>query len=342
MAESGAGMKAYEVQKGGLEALRAIERPQPKAARGEVLVRVRATSLNYRDIAVIQGNYPGPPGAGPHIPLSDGAGEVVDVGEGVTRFRKGDRVAATFFQTWVSGTPGPMAALGGPGVDGMLAEYVVLDQEGLVAIPDGLSFEDAACLPCAAVTAWHALFVAGKPIGPGDTVLVLGTGGVSIFALQFARAAGAGVIATSSSDEKLARAAKLGASGLINYKTSPDWDKEVMRITGGKGVDCVVEVGGAGTLARSYRSLGFGGKVCLIGILAGFEGDTNPHPLAFKSGNLHGIFVGSRTMFEDMLRAMTINAIKPEIDSTFGFDRAADAYRHMMAGKHFGKVVTKV
>lgn len=336
-------MKAYEVEKGGLDALRLVDRSQPKPGRGQAVVRVRAASLNYRDIAVINGKYPGPPGAGAHIPLSDGAGEVVDVGEGVTRFKKGDRVAATFFQTWVSGTPAtPLTALGGPGIDGMLAEQVALDQDGLIGIPDSLSFEEAACLPCAALTAWHALFVAGKPIGPGDTVLVLGTGGVSIFALQFARAAGAGVIATSSHDEKLSRAAKLGASGLVNYKASPDWDKEVMKITGGKGVDCVVEVGGAGTLARSYRSVGFGGKVCLIGILAGFEGDTNPHPLAFKGGNLHGIFVGSRSMFEDMLRAMVVNAIKPVIDSSYGFDHVAEAYRHMMAGAHFGKIVIKL
>jgi NADPH:quinone reductase-like Zn-dependent oxidoreductase len=338
-------MRAYEIQKGArdLDALRLVERAQPSPGCGQVIVRVRAASLNFRDLAVVQGKYPGPPDAGPHVPLSDGAGEVMETGKGVTRFKKGDRVAATFFQNWVSGTPGgPMIALGGPGVDGMLAEYVALDQEGLVAVPDDLSLEEAACLPCAAVTAWHALFEAGKPIGPGNSVLVLGTGGVSTFALQFARAAGARVIATSSSDEKLARSAKLGASGLINYKTHPDWDKEVLRLTDGKGVDCVVEVGGVGTLARSYRSVGYGGKVCLIGVLAGFEGDTNPHPLAFKGGNLHGIYVGSRAMFEAMLRAMVVNKIKPVIDTTYEFNHATDAYRHMTAGAHFGKVVTKV
>ena len=338
-------MKAYEVVKGsrGLDDLHRIERPMPKPSAGQVRVRVHAMSLNYRDLAVVQGKYPGPPDAGPHIPLSDGAGEVVEIGEGVTRFKQGDRIAGTFFQIWVSGVPeGHLTALGGPGVDGMLAEYVVLDQHGLVGLPDGMSFEEAACLPCAGLTAWHALFMAGKPIGPGDSVLVLGTGGVSMFALQFARAAGARVIATSSSEEKLARAGKFGASGLVNYKKTPDWEKEVLRLTNGKGVDCVVEVGGAGTLAKSYQSVGFGGKVCLIGILAGFQGDTNPHPLAFKAGSLHGIFVGSRSMFEDMLKAMVVNAIKPIVDSTFDFDRAADAYRHLMDGKHFGKVVVKV
>jgi NADPH:quinone reductase-like Zn-dependent oxidoreductase len=336
-------MKAYEVAKGGLDALRRIDRPAAKPGAGQVLVRVRATSLNYRDLAVVQGTYPGPPNAGPSIPLSDGAGEVAEVGEGVRRFKKGDRVAATFFQVWVDGVPpGPLVALGGPGVDGMLSEYVVLDEDGLVAVPDGMSFEEAATLPCAAVTAWHALFVAGKPIGPGHTVLVQGTGGVSIFALQFARAAGARVIATSSSDEKLDHARKMGAFGLINYKKTPDWEKEAQRLTGGRGVDCVVEVGGSGTLQKSLEAVGFGGKVTLIGVLTGPPGGAGLHPLMFKGASTIGIFVGSRAMFEAMLKAMTVNAIKPVIDRTFDFDHARDAYQYLKDGKHFGKVVITI
>jgi len=338
-------MKIYEIAKGktGIDALHLADRSDPKPGRGQVLVRVRATSLNFRDLMVLQGVYPGSPSSESLIPLSDGAGEVAEIGEGVTRFKKGDRVAGTFFQVWVNGPPhnGPVA-LGGPGVDGMLSQYVVLHEDGLVAIPESLSLEEAASLPCAAVTAWNALMVTGKPVGPGDTVLVLGTGGVSMFALQFAHAAGARVIVTSSSDEKLGRAAKHGALDLINYKKTPDWEKEVLRVTGGRGVDCVIEVGGAGTLARSFQSVGYAGKVALIGLLSGQEGDTTPHPLMFKGASLHGIFVGSRVMFEDMLDAMVVNRIKPIIDTVFEFDRAADAYRHQMAGAHFGKVVVRV
>ncbi len=335
-------MKVYELQvgAGGLERLRRAERPMPVPGRGQALIRVRAASLNFRDLAVVQGVYPGPAATGNLIPLSDGAGEVVAVGDGVTRVKPGDRVAATFFQTWVDGPPAPgCVALGAAPADGMLAEHVVLHEDGLVAIPRDLSFEEAATLPCAAVTAWNALMVSGRPIRPGASVLVLGTGGVSIFALQFARAAGARVFATSSSDEKLAHAGKLGASGLINYRKTPDWEGEVLRLTAGRGVDAVVEVGGAGTLAKSFQAVGFGGKVALIGVLAGRSGDTAPHPLMFKAASLHGIFVGNRRMFEDMLEAMTVNAIRPVVDRVFRFDDATDAYRHLMAGRHFGKVV---
>jgi NADPH:quinone reductase-like Zn-dependent oxidoreductase len=338
-------VKAYEIVKGktGIDALRLADRADAKPGRGHALVRVRATSLNFRDLAVLRGVYPGPPATGNFIPLSDGAGEVAEVGEGVTRFKKGDRVAGTFFQVWVNGPPhfGPKA-LGASGVDGMLAQYVALHEDGLVGIPDSLSFEEAASLPCAAVTAWHALMVSGKPVGPGDTVLVLGTGGVSMFALQFARAAGARVIVTSSSAEKLERAAKHGAAELIDYKKSPDWEKEVLRVTDNRGVDCVIEVGGSGTLAKSMQSVGYGGKIALIGVLAGHAGDTAPHPLMFKGASLHGIFVGNRAMFEDMLKAMVVNRIKPIIDTVFEFDHAADAYRYQMAGAHFGKVVIRV
>jgi NADPH:quinone reductase-like Zn-dependent oxidoreductase len=338
-------MRVYEVAKGakGVEALRIAERPDPVPGRSQVVVRVRATSLNFRDLAVVMGVYPGPQADTALIPLSDGAGEVIAVGEGVTRFKPGDRVAATFFQGWVDGPPRPgFPALGATTVDGMLAEKVCLHEDGLIGVPDWMTLEEAATLPCAAVTAWHGLMVSGRPVKPGDSVLVLGTGGVSMFALQFARAAGARVIATSSSDEKLARAEKHGASGLVNYKRTPDWEKEVLGLTSGRGVDVVVEVGGAGTLGKSYQAVGFNGKIALIGVLAGPAGDTHPHPLMFKGASLHGIFVGSRAMFADMLTAMTVNRIRPIVDRAFPFEQAVDAYRYQMAGAHFGKVVIAV
>jgi NADPH:quinone reductase-like Zn-dependent oxidoreductase len=256
-------MRAYEVSRGtkDVSGLKLVERPDPVPGPHQVLVRIRAASLNFRDLAVVLGVYPGPPAAGPVIPLSDGAGEVVAVGEGVTRFKPGDRVAPTFFQVWIEGKPRPSRALGAAPVDGVLAEKVVMHEDGLVALPSWMSFEEGASLACAAVTAWHGLMVAGSPIRPGESVLVLGTGGVSMFALQFARAAGCRVIATSSHDEKLERAKAHGATDVINYKTHPDWDKEVLRLTEGRGVDCVIEVGGSGTLHRSMASVGYGGKI---------------------------------------------------------------------------------
>ncbi len=336
-------MKTYEVPRGSttLDGLHRAERPEPKPGWHEVLIRVRATSINYRDQAVLLGRYPTAVER-ETIPLSDGAGEVVAVGERVTRFKVSDRVMSTFFQVWSSGPRTKFyPALGVP-LDGMLAEFVALHEDGVVAIPSGLSFEEAATLPCAGVTAWNALMVAGTPIQPGDTVLCLGTGGVSTHAMQFAIAAGARVIITSSSDEKLARAKKLGAWEGINYKTHPDWHKEVQRVTGGRGVDCVVEVGGIGTLAKSYDSLGFGGKVTLIGFLGGPTGEQNPYAIMMKGGNVHGIGVGSTAMFEDMNRAIEANAIEPIVDKVFPFDQAAEAFRTFAAGDFFGKVVITV
>jgi len=337
-------MKVYEVTKGctTLDGLRKAERPEPKPGPHEVLIRVRATSLNYRDHMVIVGQYFGGAVARDTVPLSDGAGEVVSTGSGVTRFKPGDRVAGTFFQAWVDGPRTKFyPALGVP-LDGMPSEYVALHEDGVVAMPPGLSFEEAATLPCAGVTAWSALMVLGNRIKPGDTVLCLGTGGVSTQAMQLAKAAGARVIITSSSDEKLAQARKLGASGGINYKTHPDWQKEVARLTGGRGVDCIVEVGGVGTLARSYEALGFGGKIALIGFLAGFVGEQNPAALMMKGGSLHGVGVGSTAMFEDMNRAIEVNGIKPIVGIVFPFDEAAEAFRQFAAGDFFGKVVITV
>jgi NADPH:quinone reductase-like Zn-dependent oxidoreductase len=337
-------MRAFVVPRGGttIDQLRVVERPDPEPGPGQVAVRVRAAAINYRDQAVVSGTYFGGPVPRDLIPLSDGAGEVTGVGAGVMRFTPGDRVAAVFSQVPPGGPPfAPRAALGSP-LDGMLAERVVLYEEGLVPIPAGLSYEQAACLPCAGVTAWHALMRAGRAVRPGDTVLVLGTGGVSTFALQFARAAGARVVATSSSDEKLARARALGASDGINYVRTPAWDEEVRTLTGGRGVDCVVEVGGAGTLNRSFQSLAQGGRVVLIGVLTGRAGDINPYTLMPKHGSLHGIFVGDREMFEEMNRAIALHGITPVVDRVFPFEEAAAAYRYQASGRFVGKVVIRL
>ena len=316
--------------------LRLVERPEPAAGPGQVVVRVRAVSLNYRDQAVIRGQYMGGATTRDLIPASDGAGDVVSVGAGVSSVGVGARVTATFFQP----TPQGPAALGSP-LDGMLSEFVALAADGVVALPDGIGYEAAACLPCAGVTAWHALFAAGRPVVPGDTVLVLGTGGVSMLSLQLGRAAGARVVVTSSSDDKLARALALGASDAINYTRAPEWDAEVLRVTGGRGADCVIEIGGAGTLARSFRALAHGGKVVLIGFLGGPQGDTAPYPLMMKGGSLHGVFVGDRAMLEALLRAVAVNRLEPAIDRVFGFDQAPDAYACHSSGAFVGKVVIR-
>jgi NADPH:quinone reductase-like Zn-dependent oxidoreductase len=317
-------------------AMRLGEKPDPVAGAGQIVVRMRAASLNYRDQAVVRGQYFG--GATPRdlVPVSDGAGDVVSVGPGVSSVKVGDRVAGTFFQP----TPTGPAALGSP-LDGVLADYAVFMDGGVVRLPDSLEFEAAACLPCAGVTAWHALFSVGRSIAPGDTVLALGTGGVSMLALQLARAAGARVVVTSSSDDKLERAFALGATDGVNYARTPHWEQEVVRVTGGRGVDCVVEIGGAGTLGRSYQALARGGKVALIGFLAGAQGDTAPHPLMLKAGSVHGIFVGDTPMFESLLRAVSVNRIAPPVDRVFAFDDAAAAYAYQACGGFVGKIVIR-
>jgi NADPH:quinone reductase-like Zn-dependent oxidoreductase len=335
-------MRAYRLHEfTGPDALRCENLPAPTPGPGQVQVRIRAVSLNYRDLLISRGIY-NPKLPLPRIPLSDGAGEVQVTGAGVTQFKPGDRVAANFMPAWVGGqldATRARSALGGD-VDGVLAEEVVLPAEGLVRIPDHLTFEEAATLPCAAVTAWHALVVGGG-IKPGDTVLTQGTGGVSIFALQFARLAGARVIATSSHDEKLARLKELGASDVINYKTTADWDAKARELTGGVGVDHVVEVGGAGTLARSIRAVRLGGYIALIGVLSGL-GDVNPMPILMKSVRVQGIFVGSRTMFEAMNQAIQVNRLHPVIDRVFEFGDAVEALKHLESGGHFGKVVVRI
>ncbi len=335
-------MKVYEIKDSfGLENLAIAERPQPAPGHGEVLVKVRAVSLNYRDLLLVRGLY-NPRLPLPRIPFSDGAGEVVAVGNGVSRAKPGDRVASIFAQKWLSGEmtgAAAKSALGGE-IDGVLAEYVVLSEEGVVTIPDHLSYEEAATLPCAAVTAWHAVVETG--VRPGDTVLTLGTGGVSIFALQFARLAGAQVIATSGSDEKLARAIRLGASQGINYRGAPDWGVKVQELTGGRGVDIVVEVGGAGTLPQSMKAVRIGGRISLIGVLTGNTGEVNPLPLVMKKVRMQGIMVGSREMFETMNRAISIHRLHPVIDRVFPFEKVAEALRHMESGSHFGKICVMI
>jgi len=333
-------MKAFEVDKPfGIDNLRLVERQDPTPGPGQVLIRVKAVSLNFRDLMTVKRGALGNIRL-PLIPLSDGAGEVAEVGEGVTRVQPGDRVAGIFFQTWLTGdiiASYFQSALGGT-TDGMLAEYVVLHEDGVVRIPDYISYEEAATLPCAAVTAWQALVPKGG-LKAGDTVLVLGTGGVSIFALQFAAMHGARVIITSSSDEKLRRAKQLGAAEVINYKTTPEWDKQVLELTGGVGVEHVEEVGGAGTLEKSLQAVRIGGIVSLIGILAGIGGQINPVPVLMKGVRLQGIYVGSREMFEDMNRAMAVNKMRPVIDKVFPFTETRAALKYMESAAHFGKIV---
>jgi NADPH:quinone reductase-like Zn-dependent oxidoreductase len=335
-------MRGYRLHEyGGPEALRLEELPEPRPGPGEVLVRIRAASLNYRDLLIARGQYSRSLPL-PLVPLSDGAGEVVEVGQGVTRFRPGDRVAAAFMRDWHCGEVSEAAAksaLGGA-IDGVLAEARVFPEGGLVPIPGHLSYEEASTLPCAAVTAWHALMV-GRGVAPGETVLVQGTGGVSLFALQFARLAGARVIATSSKDEKLERAKALGASDGINYQTTPDWDKSARALTGGIGVDHVVEVGGAGTLGKSLRAVRTGGRISLIGILSG-AGEVNILPILMKTVQVQGIFVGSRAMFEAMNRAISMHRLRPVVDFVFEFDQAPAALAYLASGAHFGKVVIRI
>jgi NADPH:quinone reductase-like Zn-dependent oxidoreductase len=337
-------MKIYQIcDRFGLENLRLSERAIPEPGVGEVLIKLHACSLNYRDLLMLQGHY-NPRQPLPLIPLSDGAGEVVETGAGVTRVAVGDRVAGIFAQGWIAGEPTHervrATTLGSP-LDGMLAEYVVLDQQGVVKLPAHLSYEQAATLPCAAVTAWTAL-TRYRRLMPGDTVLLQGTGGVSLFALQFARMLGATVIITSSSDAKLERARTLGADHTINYREQPDWHKAVRTLTGRVGVDHIVEVGGAGTFEKSLAAVRMGGFIATIGVLGGVSAPLSVIPILMSGLTIQGILVGSRDDFETMNRAIDAHRLEPVIDRVFAFDEVAAAFELMKNGGHFGKIVVRI
>lgn len=335
-------MRAYQIQSyGGLDGLTQADLPEPPGpGPGQIVVRVRAVSLNYRDLMILTGRYGGGNPPAGLIPLSDGAGEVAAVGDGVSRVKPGDRVAGLFFQDWLDGgieAAYHTSALGGA-VSGMLAEYVTLSEHGVVPLPEYLSFEEGASLPCAAVTAWNGLVEQGR-LTAGETVLLLGTGGVSMFALQVAKMFGARAIITSSSDDKLARAKSLGADETINYKTSPDWEKVVWDLTGKRGADQIVEVGGPGTLEKSLAAARHGGKIAQIGVLSDPGAKIAPLPILGKSLHLNGIYVGSRAMFERLLTALTVNQTHPIIDRVFPFAEAQAAYAYLQSGAHFGKII---
>ena len=334
-------MKVAAVKKpGGLDKLVIEERPDPTPGPGQVLVRVRASSLNYHDFVVVLGGIPTPDG---RIPMSDGACEVVALGEGVTKWKVGDRVLSLFFPGWQSGQieAAGFQSVPGDGADGFGAELVAAPETAFTRMPEGWTFEEAATLPCAALTAWRGLVNEAR-IKPGDWVLTQGTGGVSIFALQFAKAAGCRVISTSSSPEKMEHLKKLGADHVINYKETPDWGAAAFKLTGGRGVDEVVEIGGPGTMAQSIAACRPGGHISLIGVLTGVSGEVPTAALFSRNITLSGITVGSRRMQEDMIDAIEANGIKPVIDSTFPLDQIAAAFAHQASQKHFGKIVLTI
>ena len=335
-------MQAWEINSGdGVDALNLNEREIPIPGPGQLRVRMNANSINYRDLITIEG-------AGarklpfPTIPNSDGAGVVTAVGKGV-KLQEGDRVTSCFFEEWTAGEIGAsvMASALGGARQGVLAEEVVLPEHGVIPTPTSLTDQEAATLPCAALTAWHALNLP-RPVKAGETVLLLGTGGVSVFAQQFCSIMGARTIVTSSSDDKLEKMKALGASEIINYQTNPEWDAIVLELTSGSGVDRVVEVGGPGTFDRSVNAVRVGGIIGLIGVLTGVSGATNPTPIMVKSVTVKGIYVGSRAMFADMNRAIETHKLKPVIDQIFDFKDARSAYHTMRGAKHFGKLVIKM
>ena len=334
-------MKLFQVHEFGIERLQVTEGDVPKPGDYEVIVRMTAAALNRRDLMVVTGTY-NPKMRRPMVPLSDGAGVIEEVGKNVTRWKRGDRVTGIFMQQWLQGpvTAEAGKSARGGSIDGVLAEFVAFDEQGLVATPSSLSDEEAATLPCAAVTAWHALFE-HTSMKPGNTVLLQGTGGVSIFSLQLAQAAGLRTILTSSSDEKLRRAKEMGATEVVNYKATPEWDKEARRLTGGLGVDHVVEVGGSDTVKLSLQAVRTGGAISVIGVLSGAGPSIDPRFILMNSLRVQGIYVGSRLMFERLNQAIELHRIKPVIDKVFPWTEFPEALRHMESARHFGKIVLK-
>ena len=335
-------MKFWHIPSFGIDNLALIDAPEPEPSAGEVAIAVHAVSLNYRDLMMVTGKY-NPRLQLPRIPLSDGAGVVAAIGEGVTRFKVGDRVAGIFMQNWLDGPPSAAkqkGALGGD-IDGMMAQTVVLPERGLVHLPEQLSFEQAATLPCATVTAWNAV-VTSAHTQPGDTVLIQGTGGVSIAALQFAKAAGARVLGTSSSEKKLERARGLGLDAGVNYRQQPEWAKWVLEQTDGLGADLVVEVGGAGTFAQSLQAARVGGTIAQIGVLSQSDEPLAVPVILRKQLRIQGIFVGSQTDFERMNEAVRLLRIEPVVDRVFPLEEAKEAFRQMEQAAHFGKLVVRM
>ena len=335
-------MRVFEVAEPfGIESLKVVERPLPAAGPGQVVLQLRAFSLNYRDLLVVKGVDRWRP-ARSRIPISDAVGVVVEVGVGVTRFRAGDRVCPIFYPAWAEGAPTPAklsSALGGAGTDGLLAEYSVAAEASLVAAPAHLTDEEAATLPCAGVTAWHAVMVA-LSVRPADTLVTLGTGGVSLFALQFASAAGARVFISSSSDHKLERAAGLGAAALVNYRTRPQWPEAIAELTDGQGADAVVDT--VGDLKAAIAATRMGGSVAFVGLLAGLTSEVDLVAFMGRSARLQAVDVGSREMFEAMNRTIGENGLRPVVDRVFGFDEAPEALRYLSQGNHFGKVCLRI
>jgi NADPH:quinone reductase-like Zn-dependent oxidoreductase len=331
-------MQQWQISAFGIDKLELVEKETPQPSLGQVLVRIHAISLNYRDLMVVQGRY-NPRLAMPRVPCSDGAGVVAAVSAGVTQWKPGDRVCGIFMQNWIDGAPTAAKAKGALGgdIDGMLATEVVLFETGLVRVPDHLSYAEAATLPCAAVTAWNALFKTADT-QPGDTVLIQGTGGVSIFALQFAKLAGARVLGISSSNEKLERAKTLGLDAGLNYRENPDWEKWAHQLTS-EGVDLVVEVGGSGTLPRAIKAVRTGGTVAQIGVLSGASENVDVRPILARHVRIHGVYVGSQADFIAMNKAVAQAGLKPVIDSVFSFQEAQAALRHLESATHFGKIV---